>query len=221
MKSNSISFENPTLVSNVKDFTFDFWVSDCPSQSRSMNFTSNHYIQKNVEYEQPCGSIDGLSICTCICCSELLVLQDLETKKGNPSFCRCKCNRCRTSKSRFNKKQKMLSTNIHAPDTVLTTVQVPTNLFPAAAAEPTFSLGFSNMLFDFSVHPQSHPEEEKHKVVKARKRPKSAVKPLAPSLAQNDECLFDWKVGDFSDETDVQFFQPEKSVKGSINVQGL
>ena len=91
----------------------------------------------------------------------------------------------------------MLSTNIHAPDTVLTAVQVPTNLFPAAAAEPTSSLGFSNMLFDFSA------EEKEHKVVKARKRPKSAVKPLAPSLAQNDECLFDWKVRDFSDETDV------------------
>ena len=117
-----------------------FGFQNCPSQSRLMNFTSNHYIQKNIEYEQPCGSIDGLSICTCICCSELLVLQDLETKKENPSFCRCKRNRCKTSKSRF-KKQKMLSTNIHAPDTVLTAVQVPTNLFPAAAAEPTFSLG--------------------------------------------------------------------------------
>ena len=34
----------------------------------------------------------------------------------------------------------MLFTNIHAPDTVLTAVQVPTNLFPAAAAEPNSSL---------------------------------------------------------------------------------
>ena len=49
----------------------------------------------------------------------------------------------------------MLSTNIHAPDTVLTNVQVPTNLFPAAVAELTSSLEFSNMLFDFSIHPQS------------------------------------------------------------------
>ena len=85
----------------------------------------------------------------------------------------------------------MLSTNIHAPDTVLTAVQVPTNLFPAATAELTSSLEFSNMLFDFSVHFQSHPEEEEHKVIKAKKRPKSAIKPLTPSLAQNDECLFD------------------------------
>jgi len=88
-------------------------------------------------------------------------------------------------------KQKMLFTNIHAPDTVLTAVQVLTNLFSAAAAELTFSLEFSNMLFDFSVHLQSHPEKKEHRVVKARKRPKSAVKPLAPSLSQNDECLFD------------------------------
>ena len=85
----------------------------------------------------------------------------------------------------------MLCTNIHAPDTVLTAMQVPTNLFSAAAAEPTSSLKFSNMLFDFSVHPQNHPEEEEHKVIKAKKRPKSAIKPLALSLAQNDECLFD------------------------------
>ena len=85
----------------------------------------------------------------------------------------------------------MLSTNIHAPDTMLTTVQVPTNLFPASVAELTSSLEFLNMLFDFSIHPHNHPEEKKHKVVKARKKPKSAVKPLAPSLAQNDECLFD------------------------------
>ena len=85
----------------------------------------------------------------------------------------------------------MFFTNIHALDTVLTAVQVPTNLFPAAAAEPTSFLEFSNMLFDFSVHPQSYPEEKEHKVVKARKRTNSAVKLLAPSLAQNDECLFD------------------------------
>jgi len=35
----------------------------------------------------------------------------------------------------------MLFTNIHAPDTVLTAVQVPINLFPAATAEPNSSLG--------------------------------------------------------------------------------
>ena len=109
----------------------------------------------------------------------------------------------------------MFSTNIHALNIVLTAVQVSTNLFPAAAAELTSSLEFSNMLFDISVHPQSHPEEEEHKVIKARKRPKSAVKPLTPSLAQNDERLFDWKVGYFSDKTDVQFFQPEKSIKAN------
>ena len=85
----------------------------------------------------------------------------------------------------------MLSTNIHALNTVLTAVQVSTNLFPAVAAELTFFLEFSNMLFDFSVYSQSHPEKKEHKVIKAKKRPKSAIKSLTPSLAQNNECLFD------------------------------